>query len=65
MYGELSESDLLVLRTISQAKRIEGLAKSMKVPPATLGRTVARLQLEGYISDTGGLTEKGREAIEK
>jgi DNA-binding MarR family transcriptional regulator len=65
MCRELSESELLILRTIPHAKRIEGLAKLVKVPPATLGRTVARLQLEGYISDSGGLTKKGREAIEK
>jgi DNA-binding MarR family transcriptional regulator len=58
----LSALELLVLRSIPRAKNIEDLAKLTKVSPATLGRTIARLQIEGYIGDSGGQTEKGKDA---
>jgi len=63
VYQGLTALELQVLRAIPHAKSAEDLARVAKVPPATLGRTVARLQLEGYIADDGGLTEKGREVI--
>ncbi|MDA4124940.1 MAG: MarR family transcriptional regulator [Thaumarchaeota archaeon] len=58
----LSALELLVLRAIPRARNIEDLAKLTKVPPATLGRTLAKLQIEGYIGGSGGLTEKGKDA---
>jgi len=61
----LSSLDLLILRSIPGASRIEDLAKVAKVPAVTLGKEVATLQVRGYISDKGALTEKGLKAIGK
>jgi DNA-binding MarR family transcriptional regulator len=60
----LSSLDRLVLKAIPKARKIEDLAKVANVPPSILGRTVAKLQLEGYIAGNGSLTQKGRDAIE-
>jgi len=64
----LSSLDLLILRSMPGASRIEDLAKVAKVakvPAVTLGKEVATLQVRGYISDKGALTEKGLKAIGK
>ena len=61
--GELSELELLILRSMARGAGIEGLAKAAKVPAVTLGKELAVLQLRGYVSDDGSLTEKGLEAI--
>jgi DNA-binding MarR family transcriptional regulator len=65
VYEGLSELELQVLHAVPHAKSMEDLAKLVKASPATLGRTVARLQLEGYVADNGALTEKGREVTRK
>jgi len=59
----LSGMELQILRALPHAKSIEKLDKVTKVPPATLGREVAKLQLGGYIGDDGRITEKGLRAI--
>jgi DNA-binding MarR family transcriptional regulator len=61
----LSELELLVLRAIPHAGKIEDLTELTKQPPATVGRTIAKLQIGGYIGDNGDLTEKGKEAAGK
>ncbi len=61
----LSALELLILRSIPGAKGIEDLARVTKVPAVTLGREIATLQVRGYISDDGTLTEKGLKAIGK
>ena len=58
----LSELGLQILRALPRAKNIGKLDKETKVPPAALGREVARLQLGGYIGDDGRITEKGLNA---
>jgi len=59
----LSELELQILRTLPHVKGIEKLDRVTKVPPATLGKEVAKLQLGGYIGDDGRITEKGLKAI--
>jgi len=60
---ELSELELQILRALPHVGTIERLDKVTKVPPATLGREIARLQLGGYIGDDGRLTEKGLNVV--
>jgi len=60
---ELSQLELQILRALPHAGSIEKLDKVTKVPPATLGRELARLQLGGYIGDDGRLTRKGLNAV--
>ena len=59
----LSLLDVQILRVLPNIKTVEELDKIMKVPPATLGREIARLQLGGYIGEDGKITEKGLDAI--
>jgi hypothetical protein len=60
---ELSELELQILRALPHAGSAERLDKVTKVPPATLGIEIAKLQLGGYIGDDGRITEKGLNAI--
>jgi hypothetical protein len=60
---ELSQLELQILRALPHVGSIEKLDKVTKVPPATLGRELAKLQLEGYIGDDGRLTQKGLNAV--
>jgi hypothetical protein len=60
---ELSQLDLQILRALPHVGSIEKLDKVTKVPPASLGREIAKLQLGGYIGDDGRLTEKGVNAV--
>ena len=60
---ELSPLEVQILRALSQVKDIGKLARIVKVPPATLGKEIAKLQLSGCIGDDGALTEKGLNAI--
>ena len=59
----LSELEMLVLRALHHSRSLEELAKAAKAPPATIGKTIAKLQLGGYIGESGRLTEKGTKAI--
>ena len=61
--NELSQLELQILRALSHIGRVEELEKVAKVPPATLGMVIARLQLGGYIGEDGRLTEKGVSAV--
>ncbi len=70
MYGMdgregLTALELLILRSIPLATNVEELSKLVKVRPANLGMEIAKLQLRGYISDDGVLTQKGMEAVAK
>jgi hypothetical protein len=60
---ELSQLELQILRALPQIGSIETLEKVAKVPPATLGKEIAKLQLGGYIGEDGRLTEKGLNAV--
>lgn len=59
----LSKLELLILRGIRNVKGIEDIAKVAQVPPSTVGKDVAILQMKGYIADDGRLTAKGLEAV--
>lgn len=61
--NELSQLELQILRALPRVGSIEKLDKVTKVPPATLGREIATLQLGGYIGADGRLTEKGLNAV--
>jgi hypothetical protein len=58
----LTTLELLILRSIPLAANVEELSKLVKVRPANLGMEIAKLQLRGFISDEGVLTQKGKEA---
>jgi len=60
---ELTQLELQILRALPHAGSIEKLDKVTKVPPATLGRELAKLQLGGYIGDDGKLTQKVLNAV--
>jgi len=60
---ELSQLELQILRALPHVGSVEKLDKVTKVPPATLGREIAKLQLGGYIGDDGRLTQKGLNAV--
>jgi hypothetical protein len=59
----LSALEVEILKAMQQTKTIEGLAKTMKVPPVTLGKEIARLQIEGYLGPDGQITERGLQAV--
>lgn len=59
----LSQQELQILRALPRVSSIEKLDRITKIPPATLGREIAKLQLGGYIGDDGRITEKGLGAI--
>jgi DNA-binding MarR family transcriptional regulator len=61
----LTALEMLILRSIPRVKKVEDLAEVAKLPPTTLGREIAKLQIRGYIADDGSLTEKGTAAIEQ
>jgi hypothetical protein len=58
----LSKLGLLILRSIPKGKGLEEIAELADVPPVTLGKEIAILQMKGYIGEDGRLTQKGREA---
>ena len=60
---ELSPIQLQILRALPRIDDIEDLADVARIPPATLGREIALLQLSGHIGEDGQITEKGMEAI--
>ena len=59
----LSQLDLQILRALPRINSIEKLDRVTKIPPAALGREIAKLQLGGYVGDDGRITEKGLNAI--
>ncbi len=64
-HERLTALELLILRSIPHAANVGELSKSVKVRPANLGMEIAKLQLRGYISNDGVLTQKGMEAVAK
>ncbi len=53
-----TEIELTILRLIPHAKGITELAKEVGTPPAALGKEIAKLQISGYLTEEGELTEK-------
>ena len=60
---ELSPLQLQILRALPRVKSVEKLDRVVKVPPAALGKEIAKLQLGGYIGDDGRITDKGLNAL--
>ena len=56
---------LVILRNILTGKGLEEISKLSDVTPVALGREIAMLQLKGYIGEDGGITQKGREALQQ
>jgi hypothetical protein len=63
--GDLSDLELLILRSIPKAKDIVELGRVVKVDPATLGNKIATLQMKGYVGEDGTLSERGVEALQR
>ena len=61
--GELTDIELLILRSIPKAKDIIQLSRLTKVEPAIIGNKIATLQLKGFIGEDGTLSQKGIEAL--
>jgi len=61
--GGLSELQLRLLRIVSERGGIQELSKETGATAAAIGMEIAKLQLGGYISDEGKLTEKGQKAL--
>lgn len=59
MKDKISALDRAVLDHLSKKKTPEEIAKLTKVEPQVVGERIARLQLEGYITAEGYLTDKG------
>lgn len=58
----LSELQLRILRLVSGGVKLEKLAEEAGAPATAVGMEIARLQLGGYITDGGTLTDKGSRA---
>ena len=61
----LSKLGLVILRNILTGKGLEEISKLSDVTPVALGREIAMLQMKGYIGEDGGITQKGREALQQ
>ena len=63
MAGELSDLEVTVLRAIKAGRSVGDIAKGAGVPAATLGKTIATLQIKGLLNDDGTVSEKGNEVL--
>jgi Mn-dependent DtxR family transcriptional regulator len=62
-YEVLSDLDILVLRYLSWGKKPGEIAGATGVSEQIVSEKIARLQMDGYITDGHALTEKGFEAL--
>ena len=63
MAGELSDLEVTVLRAIKAGRSVGDIAKGAGVPAATLGKTIATLQIKRLLNDDGTVSEKGNEVL--
>jgi len=61
--GKTTSLDLTVLKCLQEKKSLEKIAHLTKVAPQVLGKEIARLQVDGYVTPEGRLTEKGFKAL--
>ena len=61
---ELSPLELAILRGLSRGKAVFEVARLANVAPAKVGNEIATLQLRGYLSSDGRLTDKGLAVLE-
>jgi DNA-binding IclR family transcriptional regulator len=59
----LSELEVSALRLIKDGRSLDEIAKIAGAPAATLGRTIARLQINGFLAEDGSVTAKGIQAL--
>ena len=50
------------MKSIRDKKDLGDLTKLTGVPAVTLGKTIAALQIKGYLSEDGSVTPEGLEA---
>jgi DNA-binding MarR family transcriptional regulator len=60
---DLSPLELTILRSLSQRKTVSEVARLAKMAPAKVGNEIAVLQLKGYLSSDGRLTDRGLTAL--
>ena len=60
---DLSQQDKSVLLHLKDKKSPEEIAELTRLRPHIIGEKIARLQVAGFISAEGRLTEKGLEAL--
>jgi predicted transcriptional regulator len=58
----MTPEELAILKALVDGKSVEQVSGITKLKPESVGRAVAKLQLEGMISDDGTVTEKGARA---
>jgi len=61
---ELSPLELTILRGLSRGKAVSEVARLASVAPAKVGNEIATLQLKGYLSSDGRVTDKGLAVLE-
>lgn len=61
---ELSPLELTILRSLSRGKAVPEVARLAHVDPAKVGNGIAVLQLKGYLSSDGRVTDKGLAVLE-
>ncbi|MGD0146235.1 MAG: hypothetical protein ABSB53_05215 [Nitrososphaerales archaeon] len=62
--SELSPLELTILRSLLQGKAVPEVARLANVAPAKVGKEIAVLQLKGYLSSDGRVTDKGSAVLE-
>lgn len=55
---------IAILRQLKAGKTLPEISEITRTDPKIVGIEVARLQVEGLLSDEGELTERGHEALE-
>lgn len=61
---ELSPLELTILRSLSRGKVVPEVARLANVLPTKVGNEIAILQLKGYLSSDGRVTDKGSAVLE-
>jgi hypothetical protein len=59
----LGQLELAILKSLSERRTLEEVARITKVEPNLLGEKIAEMQIRGYISPEGFLTKKGLQAV--
>ena len=60
----LSPLELTILRSLSRGVVVSEVARLANMVPAKVGNEIAMLQLKGYLSSDGMVTDKGLAVLE-
>jgi DNA-binding IclR family transcriptional regulator len=63
MAEDLDKLEASVLGLINDGRSLEDIAKLVRAPGATLGRTIGKLQLKGYLAEDGSISARGIQAL--